>query len=303
MKSHYIPQEKFPMEISPHVRMLGNYFFNLYLVTGHNKSALFESGISGCIDSVIAQLDALGVSPDYLVVSHPHSDHITGLPGLMERFPKARVVMAAGANEFITHPKAGPLLIKEDFFMSKGIEKMGIVPGRPPLDAIPGIRDALVVEESCSLDLGGNIFLDLTKVGGHSPGNLLGFVKTDRTLLCSDSLGFHYPGRGFWPLFFTGAAAYVATIDLIESLAPRVIGPAHQGRLKATAVAQDIKDARDITLSTIERVKHTPLSDTKLTRLMFKESYRDEFTLYTRENILNCTHLLIKRAREEKRLP
>jgi hypothetical protein len=36
---------------------------------------------------------------------------------------------------------------------------------------------------------------------------------------------------------------------------------------------------------------------------MFKESYRDEFTLYTRENILNCTHLLIKRAREETTLP
>lgn len=303
MKSHYIPQEKFPMEISPHVWMLGNYFFNLYLVTGHHKSALFESGISGCVDSVIAQLEALGVCPDYLIPSHPHSDHITGLPGLMERFPKARIVMAAGAKEFITHPKAGPLLVKEDSFMSKGLEQMGIVPGRPPLEAIPEIRDGLIVEEHCSLDLGGDIFLDLTKVGGHSPGNLMGFVKKDRTLLCSDSLGFHYPGRGFWPLFFTNAAAYVATLDLIDSLAPRIIGPAHQGHLKATAVSQGIKDARDITLSTIERVKHTPLSDTELTRKLFEQSYRDEFTLYTRENILNCTHLLIKRAREKNSLP
>lgn len=302
MKSHYIPQEKFPMEISPHVWMLGNYFFNLYLVTGHNRSALFESGISGCIDSVIAQLDVLGVSPDYLIPSHPHSDHITGLPGLMERFPRARIVMAAGAKEFITHPKALPLLIKEDSFMSKGLERMGIVPGRPPLEVIPEIRDALIVEDNCSLDLGGDIFLDLTKVGGHSPGNLLGFVKKDKTLFCSDSLGFHYPGRGFWPLYFTGAAAYVATIDLILSLDPRVIGPAHQGHLKAT-VSQAINETRDITLSTIERVKHTPLSDTKLTQQMFEESYRDEFTLYTRENILNCTHLLIKRAREDKTLP
>jgi 2-aminobenzoylacetyl-CoA thioesterase len=303
MKSHYIPQEKFPMEISPHVRMLGNYFFNLYLVKGRHRSALFESGISGCIDSVIAQLDALGVSPDYLILSHPHSDHITGLPGLMERFPRARIVMAAGAKEFITHPKAGPLLIKEDSFMSKGLERMGILPGRPPLEFFPGIRDALIVEESRSLDLGGDIFLDLTKVGGHSPGNLMGFVKNDRTLLCSDSLGFHYPGRGFWPLFFTGAAAYVATIDRIQSLDPQIIGPAHQGHLIANAASQGIQDARDISISTIDRVKHTPLSDKELTREMFEQSYKDEFTLYTRENILNCTHLLIKRAREEKILP
>jgi glyoxylase-like metal-dependent hydrolase (beta-lactamase superfamily II) len=298
MKPHYIPRDQFPMEVSPHVKILGNYFFNLCLVTGPDKSALFESGISGTVDCVIAQLDALGIAPDYLVPSHPHSDHITGLPGLVERFPRARVVMAAGANEFITHPKAGPLLVKEDFFISKGLEKMGITPGRPPLDAIPDIHDALVVENSCSLDLGGGIFLDLTKVGGHSPGNLMGFVKKDRILFASDSLGFHYPGRGFWPLFFTNAKAYISTIDLIQSLDPRIICPAHQGPLVGSAVPKDIQESRAITLSTIRRIKQTPLSHDELTRELFEESYRDEFTLYTKENILNCTHLLIKRAGE-----
>ena len=297
METHYIPQEKFPMEISPHVKILGNYFFNLFLVTGQNKSALFESGISGITDSVITQLDSLGICPDYLIPSHPHSDHITGLPGLMERFPRARVVMAAGANEFITHPKAGPLLIKEDFFMSQGLEKMGITPGRPPLETIPIIRDALIVEET-TLDLGGGIFLDLMKVAGHSPGNLMGLVKKDKTLFCSDSLGFHYPGRGFWPLFFTSANAYISTIDLILSFNPRIICPAHQGPLKAFAASKGIEAARDITLSTIKRIKKTQLSDGELVSQMFEESYKDEFTLYTEENIQNCTKLLIKRARE-----
>ncbi|MCP4720596.1 MAG: MBL fold metallo-hydrolase [Desulfobacteraceae bacterium] len=298
METHYIPQEKFPMEISPHVKMLGNYFFNLFLVTGQNKSALFESGISGITDSVITQLDSLGICPDYLIPSHPHSDHITGLPGLMERFPKARVVMATGANEFITHPKAGPLLVKEDFFMSQGLEKMGITPGRPPLETIPIIRDALIVDETNSLDLGGGIFLDLIKVAGHSPGNLMGFLKKDKTLFCSDSLGFHYPGRGFWPLFFTGANAYISTIDLILSFDPRIICPAHQGPLKAFAASQGIEAARDMTLSTIKRIKQTQLSHGELVSQMFEESYKDEFTLYTEENIHNCTKLLIKRAME-----
>ncbi len=298
MKAHYIPREKFPIQITPHVKMLGNYFFNLFLVTGQNKSALFESGISGVIDSVITQLDGLKISPDYLVPSHPHSDHITGLPGLMERFPQAKIVMAEGANQFITHPKAGSLLVKEDFFMSKSLEKMGITPGRPPLETIPDIQDAQIVEKSTSLDLGGGIFLDLIKVEGHSPGNLMGLVKKDRTLFCSDSLGFHYPGRGFWPLFFTGANAYLSTIDLIQSFDPRIICPAHQGPLISSAASQGIQEASDITYSTIKRVKQTPLSQEQLAREMFEESYKDEFTLYTKENIQNCTQLLIKRARE-----
>jgi beta-lactamase superfamily II metal-dependent hydrolase len=51
------------------------------------------------LDRVIGQLEALGVEPDYLIPSHPHSDHITGLPGLMERYPGARVVAARQTRE------------------------------------------------------------------------------------------------------------------------------------------------------------------------------------------------------------
>lgn len=142
--------------------MLGNYFFNLFLVTGQNKSALFETGVSGVVDSVIAQLEA---------------------------------------RKFISHPKSGPLMLKEDFFMS-------------------------------------------------------------------------------------------------QSLDPLVVCPAHQGPLTASEASQGIQAARDITLSTIRRVNETLLSDRQLTREMFEQSYVDEFTLYTPDNIQNCTRLLIKRARE-----
>jgi 2-aminobenzoylacetyl-CoA thioesterase len=85
-----IPPPVFPMPLSARVTVLGNYFINLFLIKGDSKTALFETGISGIIDTVIFQLEALGVIPDYLILSHPHSDHTTGLPGLMERFPKCQ---------------------------------------------------------------------------------------------------------------------------------------------------------------------------------------------------------------------
>ena len=79
-----IPVSRFPLEIGPRIRVVGNYYFNLFLVLGRDKSLLFETGISGMVDTAIAQLESLGVSPDYLVVSHPHADHLTGLPALAE---------------------------------------------------------------------------------------------------------------------------------------------------------------------------------------------------------------------------
>jgi glyoxylase-like metal-dependent hydrolase (beta-lactamase superfamily II) len=298
MNPHYIPPKFFPMVLTPRIRVLGNYFFNLFLVTGSERSALFETGISGVVDTVIQQLDELGIAPDYLVVSHPHSDHITGLPGLMERFPGATIVCGGGAPEFVSHPKAGPALIREDKFMSRGLERMGIKPGRPTLESIPDLSRAKTVDSPALLDLGGGTGLSLTPVEGHSPGNLIAEVKEDRALFCSDSMGFHYPGRQFWPLFFTGAKVYLETIDLIEAANPAILAPAHQGPIMGDKVHKGIDLARTTALDIIKRIRGTELSDDELAGELFEESYRDEFTLYTRENIMNCTRLLLKRARE-----
>lgn len=82
MKEHYIPEDKFPIEIDKNIFILGNYFFNLFLIIGSKYSAIFEVGISGIVDTVIRQLEHLDINPDFIISSHPHSDHITGLPGL-----------------------------------------------------------------------------------------------------------------------------------------------------------------------------------------------------------------------------
>jgi glyoxylase-like metal-dependent hydrolase (beta-lactamase superfamily II) len=285
----------YPIPLSSRVTVLGNYYINQFLVQGDKKTALFEAGISGMVDSVIHQLEQLEVMPDYLIVSHPHSDHITGLPGLMERFSAAQVVTGAGAAEFIAHPKAGPLMLAEDAFMSKGLATRGITPGRPPIETVPDLSDARAVSDTVVLDLGG-VALELFPVEGHSPGNLLGRVGD--ILFCSDSLGFHFPGRGFWPLFFTGAREYMDTQAQIQAMAPAIVCPGHQGPLQhqeATAGIQaGIYAARDF----IRRVTRTSLTDRELEAQLFTESYRDEFTLYTKENITNCNRLLIKRARQ-----
>lgn len=285
----------YPIRLSSRVTVLGNYYINQFLVHGEKKIALFEAGISGVVDTVIHQLEHLGVMPDFLIVSHPHSDHITGLTGLMERFPAAQVVAGAGAADFIAHPKAGPLMLAEDTFMSKGLAARGATPGRPPIDTIPDLSDAREVSDTAVLDLGG-VNLELFPVEGHSPGNILGRVED--ILFCSDSLGFHFPGRGFWPLFFTGAKEYLDTLERIQAMAPAIVCPGHQGPLKHESATAGIQAGMDAARNFIRRVTRTSLPDRDLEAQLFNESYRDEFTLYTKENIANCNRLLIKRARQ-----
>ena len=297
MQAHYIPEHKFPFELSPGIMVLGNYFFNLFLIRGAKKNALFEVGISATVDVVIRKLEGLGIRPDYLICSHPHSDHITGLPGLTEHYPEARLIAAKGAGEFIRHPKAGPLLFKDDAFMSNRLADFGITPGRPPLAKVPDLGSADLVHDRLSLDLGGRC-LDLVRVDGHSPGNLIAMLPDQKILFSSDSLGFHFPGRGFLPLFFTGTSSYLSVLMDIQSFSPSIVCPAHQGPLKGAAAAAGVQESLDTTIQFINDIQNSDHSDEIMADRIFKAHYKDEFTLYTMENIKNCAALLVKRAKE-----
>lgn len=297
MQPQYIPEDRFPIQVSPNVQVLGNYYFNLMLITGHKKSLLFEAGVSGMVDQVIRQLDALEISPDIIVLSHPHADHVTGIPGLADRFKHARIMAAAGAKTFMTHPKAVSALIAEDRFISRRLNQEGLPPKRPSLDAPPDINCIEEVDAPARLDLGGGLFFDLLPAKGHSPAALMGLVVPDQVLCCADALGFHYPGRDFWPLCFTGAADYLDTIKQIRDLAPKIICPAHQGPIMTENVSSALDAAESRTIEIINMIQGTTLNDPELVTKLFNMSYKDEFCLYTKENARNCAGLLVKRAR------
>ena len=298
MNQWVIPQDRFPIKITDRVHLLGNYYFNLTFVSGSTHTLLFEAGVSAVVDKVIAQLEGMGKVPDIIVVSHPHSDHVTGLTGLAEKFPRARIIAGMGAKNFMAHPKAGTALAAEDRYISRQFEKMGMSPGRPSLEATPDVSRMEEIKAPARLDLGGGVFFDLIPSKGHSPGNLMGLMRPDKVLCTSDALGFHFPGRDFWPLFFTGAADYLDTLDQIRRICPNIICPAHQGPIFPEQVNPSLEQAVTRTLDIIHKIRHTRLSDQALIKELFDTSYKEEFSLYSRENIMNCTGLLVKRARE-----
>jgi glyoxylase-like metal-dependent hydrolase (beta-lactamase superfamily II) len=295
--SFWASQTNFPHKLTDQLWVLGNYFFNLYLVTGSHSSALIEAGVSAVVDTVVAQLDALEIAPDYLVLTHPHSDHFTGLDGLRERYPKARVVAGRGAREFVLHPKASAMIASEDRFISKQLAVRGLTPGRPPASTVSFPEQCLVVEDRAQIDLGG-VTLQCFMVGGHAPGNILVHIPKLEALILSDSLGFHYPQRGFCPLFFTGLQDYLQTLKQIAALRPRIVGPAHQGALSGRSARQAIEAATGAARDMFDRVVSETRDHEILVAELFDQYYKDEFTLYSRKNIHNCMRLLVRRAME-----
>lgn len=76
----------FPIQVNDNLWVLGNDYFHICLIKGRNGSALVETGVSATADLLLEQLAMLGAKPDFLIVTHPHSDHRTDLAPLRGAF-------------------------------------------------------------------------------------------------------------------------------------------------------------------------------------------------------------------------
>ncbi len=292
-------QRSYPVVVHDRLQVLGHPFFHVYLVRGTNASALIEMGVSATADTVVGQLAALNIRPDYLIIGHPHVDHINGLPALREAFPEAYVIAGAGAPEFLSHPRTGPSLVHDDQFMTAFLKDKGIVNSRPSIATGPLLGDdTLIKGEGDVIDLGG-MTLEFLVTKGHSPGNLAVHIPELRTLMVSDSLGYYLTCQRFFPIYFTGYADYMETIDRLASLRPQIVAPAHQAFFQGGA---DVVKALDLARQEAETMKKKilahPGDDDRIIEEIFKEFYRDELLIYSRENIIGCCRLLLRRSRE-----
>lgn len=276
--------------------LLGNSYFNLYLAKGNKASALMEMGISATADDVANQLDKIGTAPDYLVVMHPHGDHIDGLPILREYFPSALVMVGTGVQEFLAHPKTLAGLISDDRYYSEFLAGKGLGSPRPPLREPPSLEGAIIVSDNEELDLGG-LTLRFLDVKGHALGNLAVYIPELRALMPSDSLGFRIPSLGFFPIFFTGYDHYMATMNRLQVLDCEILGLPHQGPLFGKDIRDAFATARRNASSLWEKIRNDQRPEEEIIKDIYRDYYRDELTLYSRENIITCCKLLVRRSR------
>jgi glyoxylase-like metal-dependent hydrolase (beta-lactamase superfamily II) len=288
----------YPYKRNDNLWILGNDYFHIYLIRGTKACALVETGISATVDILLNQLSYLKVKPDFIIVTHPHSDHITGLNYLKESFPHAKVIAGKDAESFIAHPKSALSLITEDLHMVETMTSRGLCSSIRVISSVPSLAGCNVVNDEEELNLG-NITIRFLEVKGHSPGNIIVQIPDIDTALVSDSLGNHYPGRGFYPTFFTGYTDYMATIDHLENLNPKNLGLAHNGFFSSREEIKNIfQKARQCANDVRNYIIETKKKDEEIAKDLFTFYYTDELAVYSPQNILNCCRLLVRRIRE-----
>lgn len=287
-----------PRALSQNIWCLGNGYINAYLLQGKKASLLAEAGISATASLMIRQLQDLQISPDFILVTHPHADHVTGLPWLRQAFPRARILAHPESADFLKTPKLTAGFPQEDQHMTRFLQERGLVSGNPCLDQPPELEPYQEISSPDALDLG-ELRVRFIQVQGHAPGHLLLHIPKDEVVLVSDALGFLYESGSCMPLFFTDLAQFLQGIATIQQLGPHTLGPGHQSPVQGgSQVSRALERSAQAALNLRTWVRSAAKSKDALQQELFDHFYREELLFYSPENIRYCCRLLIKRSLE-----
>ena len=200
---------------------------NNILIDSPEASALIDSGyVSHSKQTMELVDDALeGDNLDVLVNTHLHSDHCGGNAALQHAYPGMSTFIPPGLAQHVTAWDPYALTFA------------------PTGQACPPFGFDAVLVPGTEIRLGGMQW-QIHAAPGHDPHSVILFEPKSGVLISADALW----ERGFGVVFpeLEGADAFEAvgkTIDLIESLQPKIIIPGHGPAF--TGVAQSIAVARE----------------------------------------------------------
>ncbi len=184
---------------------------NLVLFQGRDEAAAVDSGyVSHAAQTVSLIGSALAGRPLVkLLNTHLHSDHCGGNAALQLAYPQLETFIPPGHADQVRH--WDPVALTYE----------------PTGQNCPRFKFEGLLEPGKEIVLG-DLSWEIHAAAGHDPHAVVLFERQSRTLISADALWEHGFGVVFPELEGEDAFACVGdTLDLIESLGPRLVIPGH----------------------------------------------------------------------------
>jgi glyoxylase-like metal-dependent hydrolase (beta-lactamase superfamily II) len=150
-----------------------------YLVVGQERALIWEPGETGQMAALLEGIRQIRVDLDriaYIITSHIHLHHCQGVPELLQKIPKATLMV---------HNRAIPYLIEPTQLNESTFQVWG--PGCPTIAPVPEKRmKALYGGEVIDL---GKRKLDIIEATGHAPHQVAMFDRLTKALFPGDAVG------------------------------------------------------------------------------------------------------------------
>jgi glyoxylase-like metal-dependent hydrolase (beta-lactamase superfamily II) len=288
-------------KLSDNVMLLGNGFFNYYVI-GQENAALVECGTSAGAAIFARQWEELEKKPNikYIVALHSHFDHICGVSVLKKLFPEAQLVGNPVAQKLLSKERIVKMLFYNDAMVSEAYVQNGYLDQKPEPFEGETIPVDLVVSEGDILQLGQALTIKIIDAPGHSPCSIAAYVEQDQVMMISDAAGFRSDENQISPVFFQDYDSYVATIQKLMKYPAKVIGVAHgdiyEGQAPREFYQQSLaaaEQAREFITTSLDN----GISEEALAQEMFGRYIKGPLETYPIDMMLGSMHLLIKNAK------
>lgn len=209
-------------------RVTAGYGGESLLITGPEKTVLYDCGMAYCHERLIENLeDALKRKGrdklDYILISHTHYDHIGALPYILEKYPDTIVYGAAKAKSVFQSDGARRTMkrlgeaARDNFSDSKEDIKAD------------GFRIDRIVGDGDRIDIGGNQYFQVLETKGHTDCSLTYVLEPDSIMFACESTGVLRNAKVMHTAFLKSYSETLASAKKCLDYGPRqIIGP-HYG--------------------------------------------------------------------------
>lgn len=160
-----------------------------YLIVENGRAAYVDTGTNDALPRLLGALELHGLAPaavDYLIVTHVHLDHAGAAGQLMERLPKAKLVV---------HPLGAPHMIDPTKLMAGASAVYGDEEVRRTYGDVRPVPAERVLQTSdgMELTLGGTRPLRFIDSPGHARHHHCIWDAKSRGWFSGDTFGISYP--------------------------------------------------------------------------------------------------------------
>ena len=296
-----------PVQLSDHVKLMGNGHFNYYLV-GKNTAALVECGTGAGALILAEQWSALAEKPavKYIVILHSHFDHVGGLPVLKELFPQAQVVASSPARDLLKNEKYISFIADNNAVVTQLYKQKGWIGQDPPAYSENSFPVDITVGEGDKLELDSGISLEFIDAAGHSVCSIAAYIPSEQVMLISDAAGAIYSDEFIAPVFFHDYAQYLQALKKLAPYPVKAVGLGHS-RIPvgteqcrnffdlAIACAQQSYDSIAASLATGE-------DETSIAQYLYDNTTIESIRHYSYDTMLASMKLMVKTVKKHQKL-
>ena len=237
--------------------LLGTEESCVYLLEGHDSSALISAGISYILPVFLAQIERLQIRKEkiqHLVILHSHFDHIGIVPYLKRKWPQLKIYASARGWELLTNPKA-PQVMKDytNMVCSRVIGQVGSL-----TDFDWEWRSDITgdtVGQGGRIELGGKT-IEIHETPGHSSCSVTAYVPQLKVIFPSDAVAIPYRDEY---IIAAGSSfvKYKESLNKLEGLDFFMIGADHYGCITDDEASHYIARTREATDNMITTLMQT----------------------------------------------